>query len=144
MKFSEKMEELKNKEENKGKIVLVRCGIFVIAIGNDAMLLNNLYGLKVTCFKENICKVGVPVGSILKYLDLIEENGYSYILYDYGKNTKELISQYKFEGKENPKQEKCKECIECPNYKSGCKYSNISIYDLLEERKKRGTVKDEK
>lgn len=72
MKFSKKIEEIKNKEENKGKIVLVRCGIFFIATGNDAILLNKLYGLKVTCFKENICKVGVPVSFLLKYLDLIE------------------------------------------------------------------------
>ena len=38
MKFVQKVKELK--KENKGKIVLVRCGIFVIATGKDAILLN--------------------------------------------------------------------------------------------------------
>ena len=136
MKFSKRIEELKNKEENKGKIVLVRCGIFVIAIGNDAILLNKLYGLKVTCFKENICKVGMPVSYVLKYLDLIEEKGYSYVLYDYGKDTKELAVQYRCEGQVNEEQECCKKCKECPNYK-GKSYSNINIYELLEQRKER-------
>lgn len=31
MRFVTKVKELKNKEENKGKLVLIRCGIFVIA-----------------------------------------------------------------------------------------------------------------
>lgn len=135
MKFSERIEEIKNIEENKGKIILVRCGIFIIAIGSDAILLNELYGLKVTCFKENVCKVGIPVSFALKYLDLIEEKGYSYALYDYGKNTKELVKQYNFEGEKNTKEEYCKNCKECPNYKGSCQYSNINIYELLEQRK---------
>lgn len=137
MKFSKRIEELKNKEENKGKIILVRCGIFIIAIGNDAILLNNLYGLKVTCFKENVCKIGIPVSFALKYLDLIEEKGYSYVLYDYGKDSKELIPQYTFDGKKNTEEKTCKQCKECPNYKESCRYSNINIYELLEQRKER-------
>lgn len=70
MKFSNTMEEIKNKEENKEKIVLVRCGAFVIAIGNDAILLSKTYGLKLTCFKAQVCKVGIPVTHALKYLEL--------------------------------------------------------------------------
>lgn len=42
MKFAKEIKEIKTKEENKGKIVLVRCGAFVVAIGNDAILLNKL------------------------------------------------------------------------------------------------------
>ena len=94
MRFAKKVKELKNKEENKGKLVLVRCGIFVIATGEDAILLNKLYGLKVTCFEEDVCKVGMPVSFILKYLELIEEEGYGYVLYDYGKDSKELVEKY--------------------------------------------------
>ena len=145
MKFSKKFEEIKNREENKGKIVLIRCGIFFIAIGNDAVLLNRLYGLKVTCFKENVCKVGIPVSFISKYLDILEEDGYSYILYDYDKNTKELIEKYKFEGKLNTEQENCKTCKECAHYKPSCAYGNINIDELLKKREasKEGQVKDE-
>ena len=135
MKFSKRIEEIKNKEENKGKLVLVRCGIFFIAIGSDAILLNKLYGLKVTCFKENICKVGVPVSFALKYLELIERDKYGYVLYDYEKDTKQLISQYKYEGQINTEEKTCKQCKECPNYRESCTYSNINIYELLEQRK---------
>ena len=39
----------------------------------------------------------MPVGVILKYLELIEEEGYGYVLYDYGKDSKELVEKYKFE-----------------------------------------------
>ena len=134
MKFTKKVKELKIKEENKGKIVLIRCGIFVVATGEDAILLNRLYGLKVTCFEEKVCKVGMPVSFLLKYLELIEKDGYGYILYDYEKNTKELSSQYEFDGKENIETEKCKNCKECVYYK-GCSYSNISINELLEKKK---------
>ena len=42
MRFNQKVKELKKLEENKGKMVLVRCGIFVIATGKDAILLNKL------------------------------------------------------------------------------------------------------
>ena len=40
MKFSKKIEQIKSQAENKGKIVLIRCGIFFTAIGTDAILLN--------------------------------------------------------------------------------------------------------
>ena len=134
MKFAQKVKELK--KENKGKIVLVRCGIFVIATGEDAILLNQLYGLKVTCFEESVCKVGMPVSFILKYLELIEDEGYGYVLYDYGKDTKELVKQYKFEGKENTETKKCNNCKECEHYKGSC-YSNVNIYELLEKKRER-------
>ena len=143
MKFSKRIEEIKNKEENKGKIILVRCGIFFIAIGNDAILLNKLYGLKVTCFKENVCKVGIPVSFALKYLELIEKDEYSYILYDYEKETKQLIVLYTFEGKINTEEKTCKQCKECPNYKESCTYSNINIYELLKQREERQQKNDQ-
>ena len=136
MRFNQKVKELKKLEENKGKMVLIRCGIFVIATGEDAILLNKLYGLKVTCFEKDECKVGMPVSFLLKYLELIEDEGYGYVLYDYGKGTKELVVQYKFDGKENTEVQKCKICKECAYYK-GCSYSNISIYELLEKKKER-------
>ena len=134
MKFSEKIEKIKSKEQFKGKIALVRCGIFIVAIGNDAILLNKLFGLKLTCFKENTCKVGVPVNSVLKYLDLIEEKGYGYVLYDYDKDAKELVCKYDFNGILNTEENTCKECRQCPNYTS---YSKIDISNLLEQRKER-------
>ena len=137
MKFSKQIEEIKNEEENKGKIVLIRCGIFFIATGNDAILLNKLYGLKVICFKEGVCKVGIPVSFALKYLEMLEKDQYGYILYDYEKETKQLIPQYKYEGNANPEENMCKDCVECPHYNTSCIYSNTNIYELIELRKRK-------
>ena len=53
MKFVQRVKELKSMEENKGKLVLIRCGIFIIATGEDDILLIKLYVLKVTCFEKD-------------------------------------------------------------------------------------------
>ena len=62
--------------QNKEKIVLVRLGAFYIATGRDAILLHTRLNLKVTCFKNNICKVGIPVNSLDKYLEKIDKTKY--------------------------------------------------------------------
>ena len=86
MKFASRIEELKN--INKDRIMLARCGAFIIAIGEDAVFLSQIFGFKLTCFKSGVCKIGIPITYILKYLTLLEEKKYSYILYDYNKDTK--------------------------------------------------------
>ena len=43
-RFIEMVKRLQN--ENKGKIVLVRNGIFLCGIGKDAVIMNNLLGYK--------------------------------------------------------------------------------------------------
>ena len=87
MRFLKRIEKIKL--ENKDKIVLARCGAFVVAIGNDARVLSKVFGLKRTCQKKEVCKVGIPVTYTLKYLELIKDKGYGYVLYDYSKETKE-------------------------------------------------------
>ena len=89
---------IKLKLENEEKILLVRSGAFVIAVGNDAIFLSELFGFKKNCLKPEVCKIGIPVTYALKYLELIEDKGYSYILFDYDKNTKELVEKYKCDG----------------------------------------------
>ena len=42
------------------RIVLILCGAFYIAVGRDAVILNEKLGLKVICAKQNICKIGIP------------------------------------------------------------------------------------
>lgn len=69
MSFS-KMMEILQKIDN-GKIVTCYLGNFYISVGKDTVLLNNLLGLKVSCFKEEICKVGFPIDSLEKYTELL-------------------------------------------------------------------------
>ena len=70
MGFSKMMELLQQKE--KDKIVICNMRNFYVSIGRDAVLLHELLGLKVSCFKEEICKVGFPIISLGKYTDEIE------------------------------------------------------------------------
>lgn len=114
MKFVKRIEKIKL--ENKDKIVLARCGAFVVAIGNDVRILSKIFGLKETCLRRGLCKVGIPVTYTLKYLELIEDKGYSYILYDYSKETKELVEKYKYNGI-NKVEEIELDCKSCKNYK---------------------------
>ena len=62
MGFSKMMKLLQTKE--KGKIVFCNIGNFYVAIGKDAVLLNELIDIKVSCFKEEVCKVGFPIISL--------------------------------------------------------------------------------
>ncbi len=94
MGFGKMMELLQIK--NKGKIVFCNAGNFYIAIGKDAVLLKELLGLKLSCFKPEVCKVGFPIVSLEKYMGLIEETGYGYIVYylDKEKSKLEVVTQY--------------------------------------------------
>ena len=68
MKFYDVVEELQ--KDNKGYIVLVRCGIFFTAIGKDAVILQSLFGLAPVCIKKNVCKCGFPVIKVNKFINI--------------------------------------------------------------------------
>ena len=69
MKFIELLEQVKRLEENKRKIILAKCGAFFVAIGRDALILEQNVGLKLTCVRPKVCKIGIPANSIM-----LEEN----------------------------------------------------------------------
>ena len=72
-------------DKDSSKVVLIKLGHFYIATGRDAVLLHKKLNLKCTCFKNNICKVGIPVNSLEKYVEKFNQMQYSYIIYDYDK-----------------------------------------------------------
>ena len=86
MKFYEIVKELQ--KENKGKIVLIRNGIFYCGIGKDAVLMNNVLGYIPVCFKENVCKCGIPVNGIEIAIPKMLRSGLGYVIYDYNKKEK--------------------------------------------------------
>ena len=134
MRYLRKIEELK--KENEDRILLARCGVFMIAIGKDAIFLSEKFGFKKTCFKKGVCRVGVPLTYTLKYLELLEHRGYSYVVYDYDKNTKELIEKYRYNGI-NKIEEIDFLCKNCDRYKEK---NAIDIFELLkmkEEEKRK-------
>ena len=57
MKLTELIEKLQ--KENEGHIILMKSRIFFIAIGKDAITLNELLGLQLTCMREGLCKVRI-------------------------------------------------------------------------------------
>lgn len=141
MGFSKMMELLQQKE--KGKIIFCNAGNFYIAIGRDAVLLNDLIDLKLTCLKQEVCKVGFPINALEKYTELIAEKGYSYVVYFFNQEKEELeiITQYhgirKNELKEN--RSNCYTCVHCTNaYKKVDKYIRAvaKLYEKENETQK--------
>ena len=134
MKFLKLIEELQAKEENKGKVVIARCGVFMTAIGKDAIFLNKVLGINLTCLKPGICKTGIPLNSIFKYMNSLENLGYAYSVYDYDKDTKNIVLKYTFNGAENIETNKCQECEKCKYYKKYGAINNMNIFELMDER----------
>ena len=131
MKFVEEVEKLQ--EENPGYLVLVKSGIFFVAIGKDGITLNETLGLKLTCMKKELCKVGFQVKNVEKYIKKLENAGNSFILYVRNEKN-ELEEIYRFSGKEVSEIRGSLECLKCENKVEEEK-------DILERVRKLGKVK---
>ena len=145
MGFSKMMELLQQKE--KDKIVICNMGNFYVSIGRDAVLLHELLGLKVSCFKKEICKVGFPIISLEKYTDEIEIKNYSYIVYYFDQEKEELKILKKYDGKKiNEIDRQNINCYICTKnigrYKKEDKYIR-AVANLYEKEKiKEKTIKE--
>ncbi len=64
-----------------------------------AYILNNLIGLKISCIKPEICKVGFPISSLEKYTNLLIEKRYSFRVYYFDQEKEELNIFESYEGK---------------------------------------------
>lgn len=97
MGFSKMLAPLQIKD--KGYIILANAGNFYIARGKDAVCLNEILGLKLSCLETEICKVGFPINSLEKYTKLIEKRDYSYIVYNYDNAFNKLDIIRRYDGK---------------------------------------------
>ena len=86
MKYTDLMLKLQN--DNKEKIILMKNGIFFTAIGKDAIALNEAIGLKLTCMKKGLCKVGFQVKSSEKYMKELQDINISFAMYTYDNKTR--------------------------------------------------------
>ena len=145
MGFSKMKELLQQKE--KDKIVICNMGNFYVSIGRDAVLLHELLGLKVSCFKEKICKVGFSIISLGKYTDEIEIKKYSYIVYYFDQEKEELEILKKYDGKKGNEIDRqninCQICTKnIGRYKKEDKYIR-AVANLYEKEKiKEKTIKE--
>ena len=118
-------------KEDKGKIIICNAGNFYIALGKDAVLSNNLIGLKVSCIEPGICKVGFPINSLEKYTELLIQKRYSYIVYYFDQKKEELEILESFQGKnENSLEQENINCYTCPKNKKSYKQPDKYILAL--------------
>ena len=108
----------------------------MVALGKDAIFMHKVLKLKVTCLRQGVCKAGIPVTHTLKYADLLEKMGYSYVIYDYDSKNKKFNKIYSYKGNDNPETAKCMECKNCKYYKEHGSFDNVYIFDILEQREK--------
>lgn len=139
MSFGKMVELLQQKD--KEKIILVNSGSFYIARGKDAVLLHNILNLKVNCMEAEICKIGFPLNSLEKYTKIIEEEQYSYIVYNYDNKLGKLDIIKKFNGKKiNTIKEEKLNCYICTNTVKMYKKNDIyiqAVANLYEEENKK-------
>jgi MutS domain I protein len=139
MSFGKMVELLQRKD--KGKIILVNAGSFYIARGKDAVLLHNILNLKVNCMEAEICKIGFPLNSLEKYTELIEQEQYSYIVYNFDNKLGKLDIIKKYNGKKiNTIKEEKLNCYICTNTVKMYKKNDIyiqAVANLYEEENKK-------
>ena len=140
MKHNEMVRMIVSRDTNEG-IILIRNGLFVEAIGRDALLLNRIAALKLYCQDNKACKAAFPAGLLIKYLELIENYGYSYKFYDYEKSGfKNLILKREYEGNVNPIKENTEDCTNCKYYKNCMSYANLDIDELLRQKEEKESM----
>ena len=74
-KLYEKYKYLKAK--NQSNLYLFKSGIFYIFLEEDAKLMSNMLGLKLTNLNETVVKCGFPIQNIDKYLKIIKNSNYT-------------------------------------------------------------------
>ena len=115
MDFYEMFQKLQMVYEHS--IIMLSCGGFYIAIGADAASLNKELGLKLICAKRNLCKVGIPKTAIDKYVEKLDEIGYSYIILDYNKEDNKITKIKEKQGKNKDIYQLHNNCYMCKKRK---------------------------
>lgn len=68
------------KIKNPDKILLIKSGTFYVILEQDATLVNELLGLKLTPLNEKISKCGFPIISLPKYEKMLQANNLEYLI----------------------------------------------------------------
>lgn len=138
MSFSNMLEILQ--EKNKNLVVLIRLGVFYIATGKDAVFLNKELGLKCICYKNQVCKIGIPENRIEYYLRKLEKINIGYIVYYFDSKSENLIEKYKYIGKYNKETKNNRNCLICKGIRY---YENDKYMNAVQKLFKKESLKDE-
>ena len=138
MSFKKIVEEIQNKEENKGFLILIRCGVFFVGVGKDAVILTEKLGITNICFSEGICNSGVPVNKIDKILAKIIDANISVAIYEYNPKgvEKGIADKYKLLRRIviRPIEEvrKCLQCEKCMYYDKRIRTNIASTKEIID------------
>ena len=121
-------------EKTKGKIVLIKLGVFYVATGADAVYLNKQFKLKCICFKKGECKIGIPESRLSFYVTKLESMDMGYIVYNFNNKEQKLYVEYETNGKYHNEKQKNKNCLICKGIRmyEDDKYLN-AVQKLFEE-----------
>lgn len=91
-KLLNQYEELKKQDSNT--IYLFHVGIFYNILNEDAKIVNEKLGLKITDLGPQIYKCGFPISQIEKYSSLLKKNNLKYKIIDNSqiKNTNDYLN----------------------------------------------------
>lgn len=91
-KLLKQYEELKKQDSNT--IYLFHVGIFYNILNEDAKIVNEKLGLKITDLGPQIFKCGFPISHIEKYSSLLKKNNLKYKIIDNSqiKNTNDYLN----------------------------------------------------
>ena len=82
------------KMQDSETLYLFKSGIFYIFLDEDAKLIHSKLNLKLTNLNSMVVKCGFPISKIDKYINLINEIGYSFKIIDSTTNTSYLPQDY--------------------------------------------------
>ena len=145
MNFYEFIESLQ--KQTPDKIVMVKNGAFFNSIGKDAIVLENILGLKRTCYARGLCKCGMPVSYVRenmeKVIKRLKEKNISIVIYDEKKDgrfkykNKTFDVLFELDGDSIKEERKCLNCLECENNKYEKDTNKYTIEkEIIEDIKK--------
>ena len=82
MKLLEEFNKIK--AENKGCILFFKSGAFYVSLDIDAYILNDILNLRLIDISDTK-KVGIPLNSIKKYMNLMQNYDIPYVIVENGK-----------------------------------------------------------
>lgn len=131
MQFYDFVKDVKN--TIKDKICIFRIGTFFNAVGIDAVILSEYTDLIKVCFGNNVCKCGVPINIIDRFIDKLIELDLPFCIFDYTEDESNYSFKYKDKIYSCIKENKgvkinfSKYSIDC----TSCKYSNNNLLSRL-------------
>ena len=119
---------LELKKEENSYIYLFKSGIFYIALQEDAKVLSQKFGLKLTNLNDTIIKCGFPSNCIDKYISLFTNNNIKFKIIDSKINTSFSPTEYK-------QDTKTKELLNLINNTNPDLLSIKEAYSFIENKK---------